>query len=326
VRVPDYWSARMAGAVIAGVLAIDSAAALPRQSAAKPPLPSLTIDSTTRLLLVAPHPDDEVLAAGGLLQRLRAANAQLRVVYLTDGEGFPEGVKAREGREDVKPSDYREYGQLRKDEARAALHRLGIPADDLVFLGFPNGGLSRLLTRYWSDRRPPYTSPYTRRDRPTKSEMVEAAATFRGEDLSQELATIIGAFKPTMVLTPRKEDQHVDHCAAWYFTSDALGDVTRVEPDYRPELITYVIHFESWPYDESEVPPLSGGRGGWVRVPLTPREVSIKLDAIRKYKTQMQVMDSFLEAFARKSEVFAKPADPRIVLPLRRSPCDAFAP
>jgi LmbE family N-acetylglucosaminyl deacetylase len=291
--------------------------------ASAPSRPTLTVDASTRLLLVSPHPDDETLAAGGLMQKVVAAGGELRVVYLTDGEGFPAGVQAEEGRTDVKPSDYREYGRERKDEARAALRTLGVRSESLTFLGFPNGGLSRLLTVYWSDRRPPYQSPYTRRDRPRPSEILEADTRFHGEDLTQELATIVAAFRPTMILTPRKEDQHVDHCAAWFFTADALGDVARIDREYRPDLVTYIVHFESWPWS-GDVPNLPGGRSGWLRVPLTKKEQTTKLAAIHRYKTQMKVMDWFLEAFALPMEVFSRPATAQVVLPLRRSPCDQF--
>ena len=290
---------------------------------AAPQRSTLTVDASTRLLVVAPHPDDETLAAGGLMQRVHAAGGVVRVVYLTDGEGFPAGVQAEEGRTDVKPSDYRDYGRERKDEARAALRTFGIHGDALTFLGFPNEGLSRLLTAYWSDRRAPYESPFTRRDRPRPSEILEPNTKFHGEDLTQELAMIVSAFKPTMIVTPRKEDQHVDHCAAWFFTADALGDVTRVDPGYRTDLITYVIHFDSWPWS-GEVPELSGGRSGWLHLRLSDREKAAKLEAIHKYKTQMKMMDWFLEAFARGEEVFSRPAPPKVALPLKTSPCDQF--
>jgi LmbE family N-acetylglucosaminyl deacetylase len=285
---------------------------------------ALRIDETTRLLVVAPHPDDEVLAAGGLIQRVREANGAVRIAYLTDGDGFPEGVRVAERRQVVKPADFREYGDMRKDEAREALHRLGILRSDLTFLGFPDGRLGRLLTAYWSVRRPPYTSPYTRRDRPRKSELLAADVKFRGEDLTEELAQVIGEFRPTLILTPRQEDQHVDHCAAWFFTADALSSVQRVAPGYEPDLMTYVVHFGTWPFTQADVPPLSGGPGGWERLLLTRAEVQTKLDALRQYKTQMKVMPWFLKGFVRSSEAFAKPRSAHVVLPLRRSPCDAF--
>jgi len=307
---------------VAALLSTFASASVVRSHPAGAAGPALPVGAASRVLVVAPHPDDETLAAGGLIQRLHAAGGALRVVFLTDGDGFPEGVKAEEGRENVTASDYRAFGRERKDEARAALHALGIHDDTATFLGFPDGGLSRMLTGYWSDRRPPYLSPYTRRNRPAKSELLDADARFHGEDVTQELATLIAAFRPTAILTPRKEDQHVDHCAAWFFVADALGDVTRVDTGYRADVLTYIVHFKSWPY-ESELPALSGG-AGWLRLRLTDREMAQKREAIHKYKTQMKVMDWFLEAFVRRTEVFAQPPSPRVQLPLRRSPCDQF--
>jgi len=38
------------------------------------------------ILVVAPHPDDETLATGGLLGRLIGAGCTVRIVFLTDGE------------------------------------------------------------------------------------------------------------------------------------------------------------------------------------------------------------------------------------------------
>ena len=46
----------------------------------------------------------------------RAANGAVRVVYLTSGEGYPEGVKAEEGVAAPSTANYREYGQRRERE------------------------------------------------------------------------------------------------------------------------------------------------------------------------------------------------------------------
>src|SRR5262245_17016997 len=68
---------------------------------------TVAIESGTRLLVIAPHPDDEVIAAGGLIQRVRAIHGAVRVVYLTDGESYREGVKVEEHVKDPRSSDYR---------------------------------------------------------------------------------------------------------------------------------------------------------------------------------------------------------------------------
>src|SRR5689334_9969241 len=53
--------------------------------AAAAPLPTPKIDRSERLLVIAPHPDDETLGAGGLIQRVRANDGQVRVVLITAG-------------------------------------------------------------------------------------------------------------------------------------------------------------------------------------------------------------------------------------------------
>jgi LmbE family N-acetylglucosaminyl deacetylase len=56
----------------------------------------LTLRACKRLIVVAPHPRDEIRAAGGLLRRLAARHASVDVLALTDGPGRtctpPEGI------------------------------------------------------------------------------------------------------------------------------------------------------------------------------------------------------------------------------------------
>lgn len=299
-------------------------------AAIQPTRPALKVDTDTRLLLVAPHPDDEILAAGGLIQQLRAADAIVHVVYLTDGEGYPTGVRAEQRHGKIlRPSDYRAYGRQREDEARTAVRDLGYSAWSLTFLGFPNGGLHQLMTTYWSDHSRAFRSRYTRLNRPTAADVFIPATEYRGENLTQELAEIIGNFKPTMILVPRAEDQHVDHCAAWFFVADALGDVERVHPKFRTDLITYIVHYNAWPFDHPGPTfpfpeDLDSGTTGWINVPLTPDQVSVKRAALHRYKSQMDVTPWFLDGFARANEVFSRPATPHLTLPVTQSPCDEF--
>jgi N-acetyl-1-D-myo-inositol-2-amino-2-deoxy-alpha-D-glucopyranoside deacetylase len=286
----------------------------------------LPISHDTKLLVVAPHPDDEVLGGGGLMQHVRAAQGAVHVVYLTDGDGFPEGVEAEDRVTTPTATDYRGYGRRRRHEAREALSALKLGSYTTTFLSFPDGGLCTLMSKYWSDRTSAFRSPYTRLNRPPRAEMLIPDAEYRGEDLTQELARIIGEMRPTMIAVPRREDQHADHCAAWFFVADALGDVERINPDLRVELLNYIIHWDDWPFEEagpglSPPPGLRGGISGWIALPLTSRELAAKRDALKKYETQMLVMSWFLDGFTRANEVFSRPATPRVALPVRRSPC-----
>jgi LmbE family N-acetylglucosaminyl deacetylase len=301
-----------------------------RRHPAMPTAPTsrpFAVPQSTRLLVVAPHPDDEVIGAGGLMQRVHVGGGAIRVVYLTNGEGYPEGAALDEHRKRPTAADFRDYGRKREREAKTALGALNLGDYTPTFLNFPDGGLTKLMRSYWSDRRAAYRSPYTRRDRPRESTRLVPATEYRGEDLTQELAQIIGDFRPTMVVVPRSEDQHADHCASWFFVADALTDVRRVHTGYSADVVNYIVHWYSWPFDNDgprlDPPPkLRGGASGWMTLPLTVAEARAKHLALRSYRTQMEVMSWFLDGFARGNELFTRPASSSVVLPARRELCD----
>jgi len=81
-----------------------------------------------RVLVLAPHPDDETLGCGGSLILLRERGAEIKVLFLTKGEKADPTVK-----------DPEEYAVIRQEEAMAALTTLGI--SDYRFLGHPDRGL-----------------------------------------------------------------------------------------------------------------------------------------------------------------------------------------
>ena len=83
-----------------------------------------------RVVVLAPHPDDEVLGAGATLAAWAAAGTEVLVVAATDGEGSHPGSPT------LTPAD---LVRLRDDERRRALQRLGLGAARLVRAGLPDG-------------------------------------------------------------------------------------------------------------------------------------------------------------------------------------------
>jgi len=78
------------------------------------PLQVLTSLPGSRVLVFAPHPDDEVFGCGGALRQFTAAGIPVRVIVATDGgEGPPEGI------------DRSSYVALRKEESCRAAAQLG---------------------------------------------------------------------------------------------------------------------------------------------------------------------------------------------------------
>lgn len=81
----------------------------------------------TRLLVFAPHPDDEVLGCGGTIALYRSGGSSVRVIYMTDGGlGSPRF----------------EPGELAKERKREAVEGLGVlGCSDVRFLDYPDCGL-----------------------------------------------------------------------------------------------------------------------------------------------------------------------------------------
>lgn len=74
----------------------------------------------TRILILAPHPDDEINIAGNMILNLAAAKAEIFIAYSTDGGlEVPAEVRAR--------------------EAVEALKILGVPREKIIFMGYGDG-------------------------------------------------------------------------------------------------------------------------------------------------------------------------------------------
>ena len=81
-----------------------------------------------RVLVLAPHPDDEVLGCGGLAAQLAAVGGEVRVLWLSDGGGNAVGEERAE------------RATHRREEAEAAAEVLGLVVAG--HLGLPDGRLA----------------------------------------------------------------------------------------------------------------------------------------------------------------------------------------
>ena len=136
-----------------------------------------------RVLVVAPHPDDETLATGIAIQAALQAGAAVRILYVTDGDNNPWPQRWLEKRWSIGAPERARWGARRRDEAaraRAAL-AVGGRTADADHLGWPDQGLTDALMR--DDR--------------AVASLVEQ---------------LVG-FAPNAVLMPALGDRHPDHSA-----------------------------------------------------------------------------------------------------------------
>jgi len=98
-----------------------------------PSLRSEVLDVTawTSAVILAAHPDDEVLGAGGIVCLLAAAGARLRLIAVSDGEASHPGCR-----------DVGALTRRRAQERVAALRKLGAADAEVIRLGLPDTGLA----------------------------------------------------------------------------------------------------------------------------------------------------------------------------------------
>ena len=126
------------------------------------------------MLILSPHQDDETLGAGGLIATASALGLRPRVAYLTDGGASHRGS----------PSWTRErLARLRAEEAIAALDDLGVPPEDILFLG-------------WRDAAP------------------HAAGSIEHDNTVTALARWVADRPPASIWTTWVGEPHCDHAAA----------------------------------------------------------------------------------------------------------------
>jgi LmbE family N-acetylglucosaminyl deacetylase/SAM-dependent methyltransferase len=99
-------------------------------------LPELPLDAGelagTAFIVLAAHPDDESLGAGGLMARLHALRAEVRVLLCTAGEA---------SHPDSPSTTPEQLASVRLREFGTALERL-VPGADWRYLGLPDGKLA----------------------------------------------------------------------------------------------------------------------------------------------------------------------------------------
>jgi len=238
----------------------------------------LTFSATDRLLVVAPHPDDETLATGELVQLAIASGAMVRVVFATDGDNNPWPQRWFERRIWIGEEERVRWGLRRRGEAMAALAELGIDSDSVRFLGWADLGLTRKL--------------------------VDDDAALAA--LADELA----AFSPTHVAMPSLRDRHPDHSALRVMLDLAIARIAS-----RCVKLGYVVHGRSVAADGWYL-PFDAARHARKRAALMAHESQISLSRRRLLRWADQP-ETFEHGEPEGPAVHAPSVDRIVRVPLR---------
>ncbi len=263
-----------------------------------------------RILIVAPHPDDEALGCSGIIQRAAKAGAKLRVVYLTNGDHNEFAFIAYKKRIPIFKSEFIGMGEMRRREAISAMAVLGLKEENLYFLGYPDFGLFSIFGQYWQTDKP-FRSILTRISSVPYKDNFSFGSSYVGENILKDMKKIISDFKPNRIFVSHPADVNGDHKAAYLFLEIALASLR--DSIERPQINLYLIHKVGWPLPRhyhpylSIYPPqdLSDSDLEWSQIHLNNEEVNKKHQALLCYKSQTRSSAFYLLAFARNNELFS---------------------
>lgn len=246
------------------------------------------------VLVIAPHPDDEVIGCAGVILRALEAKKQVTVVVLTNGDGHVAltAAVAKKEREQLTPEDFIKAGALRQSHSVAAMRRLGMPRENLIFLGYPDGGLEKMWQMEDSTAfRQMLTQKhetYGVTECDYHSLKHDKAAPYVKASIVADLVEIIRDLKPSEVFVSHESDKHGDHRAAFWFAREAL----RAEK-FDGRLLSFVVHGDPLPREPD------------LRLKLTPQAYETKKAALIDHtKGTSPVHDRLVQEYLKPEELF----------------------
>ena len=272
-----------------------------------PERPVLSLKDDDRILVLAPHPDDEVLATGGVIQQALAQGLPVQVVFLTNGDNNEFAYLFFRKAFTLDPSSALDAGATRTFEALRAARELGLKAKDESFLGYPDFGTLRIWLNRWGDREA-FRSMFTEQNAVPYWFAQTPDAPYKGEAILADLKQVLIDFKPTKVFVSHPADTNPDHESYYLFLRTALWDL---KDEVKAEVYPYLTHYGEWPQPRGllmnaphEPPAKFDEPGRWLVLPLEPTQVQKKLDAIKRHKTQYEASKVYLESYIRANELF----------------------
>jgi LmbE family N-acetylglucosaminyl deacetylase len=245
------------------------------------------------LLVIAPHPDDEAIGCGGVMLRAVKEGRRVGVVLVTGGGGYPAAAAAvaKKAEPQLAPEDFLRLAAVRRRHSVDALTGIGVRAQDLMSLGYPDSGLKAI---YEARAQTPYRQPFTGKAETYGTVIRDyhtiahgRPAPYLRSSVHADLVEIIKARRPKEIYVTDEADTHPDHRTAFRFVHDAAKAAA-----YSGRLLSFVVH---------GAPPAAPDR----RVVLTPSERARKRALIERYQTHLSpVHDNLAETYAGPEEWF----------------------
>jgi LmbE family N-acetylglucosaminyl deacetylase len=204
-----------------------------------------------RILILAPHQDDEALMCSGIIEHAITNGAEVKVCVVTNGD--------KKGRK---------IGLIRIRETIKAMNYLGLSGDSIVFLGYGNTtkvSSAAFLNRLYNAATdttviPSYvgTQTYSIPEAPEYHYYKYGThGVYNRETFRQDLKSVIDEYRPDQIYVTSLYDTHPDHSNLYKFTVESIISIKHNNPQFSPIMYECLIH----PDEEDDLWPVRE-RGG----------------------------------------------------------------
>ncbi len=176
----------------------------------------------TRILILAPHPDDEINVAGNMILNLTAAKAEIFVAYSTNG-------------------DFEISADIRAQEAINSLKILGVPSEKIIFLGYGDTFNGKGNPHIFSAENPT-TSPAGHKKTYAPKNFVDYSKKTFGKhsfytrkSFKRDLKSLILELRANIIFCV-DFDSHADHRTLSVLFEEVLGEILSENSNYHPEV------------------------------------------------------------------------------------------
>ncbi|HYS55386.1 MAG TPA: PIG-L family deacetylase [Thermoanaerobaculia bacterium] len=253
-----------------------------------------------RILIVAPHIDDEAISAGGYTIDAIANGAEVYVVFLTAGDCNQFSARLLHKTLEPTASNYLSVGKTRIAEAKEAMKILGVTPDHFFILGYPDRGLRTMVDNPDAVVR----SRGTRAHEVPYDDALSPGSQYKIENALNDLKQVIATARPTTVIAPVPFDKHPDHAAAAEIVDVALEDM-----QWKATRLGYLVHsrrIKSLVNSRKRalLPPNKLKAFSWATYPLSEHAQQMKDNALMTYKSQQPYLLLLRNTFVRQNELF----------------------
>lgn len=261
------------------------------------------VDAATtkdRVLIVAPHIDDEAIGAGGYAIDAIASGAEVYVVFLTAGDCNRFSARILNKTFGPTASNYLSVGRTRISEAKTAMKLLGVAPDHFFVLGYPDRGLKTMLDNPHAIVR----SNGTHERSVPYDDALSPGSPYSFDSLMADMRQVMMVARPTTVIAPVPFDAHPDHSAAAELTDRVLDDLHAT-----PNRLGYLVHSSHIKSlvprpERALLPPLRMRAFDWGTYPLTRAVQQAKDALLLTYKSQRPYVFLLRNSFVRSNELF----------------------